>query len=311
MDLVPLTSYICQNKRANMTRNSSGNNFYLVFAILLMLLVMNMIIIIREIIVDNHKENIIYLIVCILLIVILIILQYIIYKKSNKDIIRDNHITNIIHDCKTPITTINLVCQTLHDMDINSTESLEYYSDIVKTESSKLIVMIEDVLNFIRLNSINLDYNQIVDIHQIITDTVNSMRFLIRNLGGEIITSFQSESHHVMGNHDMMLSIIANIVNNAIKYTESSPRIIISTQTITDSIEISIRDNGIGMEEEELNKIFNKTYRISSSTSKQSGSGFGLYYVRENIMRMKGKIIVISSSGNGSEFRITLPIIKF
>lgn len=311
MELVPLTSYICQNKRANMTRNSIKYNFYLVFTVLLILFLTNMLAVVQEIISDNQSRHLIFLTLCIILIIILMVSQFIIYRRSNNDIIRDNHITNIIHDCKTPITTINLVCQTLDDIDINSEESLRHYSDIIKVESSKLIVMIESILDYIRLNNIYLDYNQRIDVHQTIIDVVNSMRFLIKNLNGEIITSFHADSYYIRGNHDVMLSIISNIVNNAIKYTESSPRIIISTRTITDDIEISIKDNGIGIEEKELGNIFDKTYRVSSSTTNCSGSGFGLYYVKENVTKMKGKIIVISSFGNGSEFRITLPIIKF
>lgn len=276
-----------------------------------MLLITNVIVIIKRTIIDNQYQYLIFFLLFMLLIVVVIILQFIIYVRYRKKLAIYNHITNIVHDCKTPITTINLVCQTMEDVDINSEENLKYYSDIVKAESSKLIVMIENLLNFICLNNVNLDFGQRVDVHQVITDAVESMKLLVRNLDGEITMLLHSDSYYVRGNCDMMLSIIANILNNAIKYTVSSPRIIISTRTIVDNIEISIKDNGIGMEKKELDNIFDRAYRVPSSSVSCSGSGFGLYYVKENVMKMNGKIIVISSSGNGSEFRITLPIVKF
>ena len=292
-----------------MTRNRNRYFFYSVFAILFMLLITNIIAIIEGF-VSGKQKSIIFLFLWLLLLVVVIVLQFMIYRMGKKDLKRDNYITNIIHDCKTPITTINIVCQTIDNIGIKSEDELKYYSDIVKIESSKLIVMIENILNLIRLDNVCLDYNQELDVHQTIKDAVDSMRFLIRNLDGEIITFLHSENHHIKGNSDVMLSIISNVINNAIKYTESSPRIIISTKTIADNIEISIKDNGIGMEENELDNIFDKTYRIPSSSTHCNGSGLGLYYVKENVMRMNGKIMVVSSSGSGSEFRITLPIVK-
>ena len=73
---------------------------------------------------------------------------------------------------------------------------------------------------------------------------------------------------------------------------------------------ITVSDNGIGIKECELSRIFDKTYRVMSSGVSREGTGLGLYYVKENVEKMKGKINVNSSFGNGSEFRITLPIVK-
>lgn len=295
-----------------MTRNSDKYIFYLVFAILFVLLMADVIVVLKNIIIGNTDRCLILLLLLsVLLVVIVIVLQLIIYRKCERDSVRDNHITNIIHDCKTPITTINLVCQTLDDVEINSEESLKYYSDIVKAESSKLIIMIENVLNSIRLDNVWLDYDQIVDVHQVITDVVSSMIFLVKNLGGDIVTFLHSDNRYIKGNYDMLSSIIANLINNAIKYTESDSRIIVCTKSVNDNIEISVIDNGIGIEEVDLENIFDKTYRVSSSNTNCSGSGFGLYYVKENVIKMGGNIIVISSFGNGSEFRITLPIVKW
>lgn len=294
-----------------MTINRNKSIFYLLFATLLVLLTTNVILLIKGIAINNiSKRHLIFLLLNVLLILVAIILVSVMYKKDRKDYVRSNYITNIIHDCKTPITTINLICQTLDDIDVNSQESLKYYSDIVKTESSKLILMIESVLNFIRLNDVVLEYNQKIDVHQVINDSVNSMKFLLKSLDGDISTSFQSRECCVKGNYEVLLSIIANIINNAIKYSEMSPVIIISTKNIDDNIEISIKDEGIGIEEHEMKKIFDKSYRISSSSGNSNGSGLGLYYVKDNVKKLNGNIEVNSSYGNGSEFRITLPIVK-
>lgn len=293
-----------------MTRNKDKYIFYSSFVILLLTFVINMIIALKSICLGAVNRCLTTSLLMVLFICTTMVFLFTIYRRCRKDDARENYIANVIHDCKTPITTINLVCQTLNDVDVDSEENLRYYSDIVKTETSKLIMMIENVLNFMRLNNENLDYNQKVDIHKVINDSVNSMGFLVRSLDGNIMTCLHSDSHYVKGNYDVLLSIIDNIIHNAIKYTECPPRIIVATKEIDGNMEISISDNGIGMEEHELKNIFDKTYRISSSRTDVGGSGLGLYHAKENIERLSGKITVVSSYGNGSEFRITLPIVK-
>ena len=294
-----------------MTTRKDKYIFYLTIVVLTLLLIVNVISLIKYILIDDNidKEHLIALLITLLFVDVLIILLSVVLRRCKKDIMRDNYITNIVHDCKTPITTISLICQTLNDIKIDSDESLRYYSDILETESSRLIIMIENVLNLLRLNNVTLDLNKLIDVHNVIVDIVSSLMFVVNNLDGKIITSFNSVNSCVKGNYDVLVSIFTNILSNAIKYSESSPKIMIETRNVDDSIEISIIDNGIGIEEKELKNIFDKTYRIPSSNG-SSGFGLGLYYVNENIKKLNGKIVVKSSFGNGSEFRISLPIVK-
>lgn len=312
LELNLFTSYICGDNRANMTINKDKYSFYLVFAILLLLLIFNItLILILAYSGDDVLDRItLYLSITLFLIIVTIILLCVICKRCKNNYVRCEHITNIIHDCKTPIATINIVCQTLNDTDIDSEESLKYYSDIVKMESSRLVVMIENILSLIRLNDSHIDYNQIVDVDKVINESAASMNFLIDSLKGKIVLNLSSDVKYIKGNCDILQSIITNLINNAIKYSKTQPKIIVSATKVDEIIEIVISDNGIGIKKCELSRIFDKTYRVMSSGVSREGTGLGLYYVKENVEKMKGKINVNSSFGNGSEFRITLPIVK-
>ena len=122
LELNLFTSYICGDNRANMTINKDKYSFYLVFAILLLLLIFNITLILKLAYSgDDVSDRItLDLSITLFLIIVTIILLCVIYKRCKNNYVRCEHITNIIHDCKTPIATINIVCQTLNDTDIDS-----------------------------------------------------------------------------------------------------------------------------------------------------------------------------------------------
>lgn len=242
--------------------------------------------------------------------VMLLMFNYVIkYRRmNNSDIIRSHYINNIIHDFKTPITTINLVKQNIMKKKESYDEDMLYNIDILGKECSALVIMIECINNLMRNDSYKVRTDKIVDLHEVLADCVSRMRFSIDSLGGKIIDEFNASSHCVRGNYYILLSVFINLITNAVKYNDNPPVIKIRTDNDDDKLIISVMDNGIGIKEEDLDKIFIKSYRAGGQ-SFGDGFGLGLFFVKDNIERLSGKMLVSSIYGSGSEFRISLPIV--
>lgn len=270
-----------------------------------------------KIIVSQDKHHFIYVLFAIVIIILsflflsIITLAKYIYSQLKSQSVKYQYINNIIHDYKTPITTINLICQTINDVDINSLNNVKYYVDIINQECLRLNIMAENILNTLRLKTLKIDKYECVDIHKVLVDSIGVMDFYIKNYNGVIKNSLKAENHIVKGNYYFIFSAFANIVNNAIKYSKDSPDITIETINIEKSIIISFMDKGIGIEKNKLKKVFHKSYRISSlDVNVNEGSGLGLYFIKKNIKQLNGNIIVESDFGKGSVFKIILPVIK-
>ncbi|MGB5717291.1 MAG: HAMP domain-containing sensor histidine kinase, partial [Gammaproteobacteria bacterium] len=111
---------------------------------------------------------------------------------------------------------------------------------------------------------------------------------------------------HVRGNLQMLQRMLANLLDNALKYSERNSRVTVGVNAGDNTVLVSVRDEGIGISQQDLKKIFDRYFRCDESRSK-SGCGLGLSLVRAVTMAHGGNIDVVSTSGTGSEFRITLP----
>ncbi len=264
----------------------------------------------------SDLEIFVYLLVLLLAAILIILLHITIVKyrkKYKSNHIRNNYINNIVHDYKTPLTTISILCHDFNNIitnefDINCKEKSKLIIEMLNKECMTLNIMTENILNVLQIEDFSLQTNDIVDVDDVINDCIMRMRYSVENLGGCIIEELNAEHTHIKGNYYLLLSIFLNLINNSIKYNDKTPIIKVNTFNADNMLNISIIDNGIGMTVEEMDKIFMKNYRVKKDVSK-NGFGLGLFFVKDNIERLSGKIEVNSINGNGSEFRITLPIV--
>ena len=147
------------------------------------------------------------------------------------------------------------------------------------------------------------------DVHELIKEAVKNTSVTLTEKRGAIKLDLKAEPSLASVDKLHFTNVIYNLLDNAIKYTQQAPEIIIRTETIGNSILLEVKDNGIGINDEEQRKIFHRFYRVSTGNLHDvKGFGLGLNYVKLITEAHKGKISVTSLLGNGSTFKLVVPI---
>lgn len=212
-------------------------------------------------------------------------------------------ISDISHQTKTPISNILLYSELLCDAE-NMNEKTKGLAENIKSQTQKLNFLIGSLIKISRLE------NGVVSL----SPKDNSVNKLIEGLDFENKASEKNISLQISGNMDMTAffdlkwttEAISNIVDNAIKYTQSEGTVRVSAYCYEMFVKIDISDNGIGIGEEEIPKIFTRFYR-SQNVADEQGVGIGLYLAREIISRQGGYIKVSSKVGKGTTFSVFIP----
>jgi two-component system phosphate regulon sensor histidine kinase PhoR len=227
--------------------------------------------------------------------------------------VKNDFINNMTHEFKTPISTISLAGEVLSDKTIEkSPESVDKYLKIIKDENKRLAGLVENVLQAAVLDKGKLKFKiQECDLHQIITDVIQSLTLQIQNKGGHITTELKAQRYSLFADRMHLGNIIYNLIDNALKYSKDAPLIMVSTNNDKVGISISVQDNGIGIRKEDQKKIFETFYRVpTGNIHNVKGFGLGLSYVKAVVEKHGGNVEVQSEAGEGSTFVVYLPFIN-
>lgn len=238
---------------------------------------------------------------------------YIIFKQKRLSEIRNDFISNMTHELKTPISTISLASQMLGDKSIPvEAKNINYLSNMITEESKKLGFHVEKVLQLAVFEKGNLELKfKETDIHDIISNVIKTFGIQIKNKNGRIIPALQADYHILEIDQVHFTNVISNLIDNAIKYTNQDPEIYVETQNENNFLTITVKDNGIGISKPDIKKIFEKFYRVSTGNIHTvKGFGLGLSYVKKIVEEHKGFIKVDSELYEGTTFKIFLPLIK-
>ncbi len=251
--------------------------------------------------------------------VLLIVFLYTIivaFRQKKITEMKNDFINNMTHEFKTPISTISLAAQMLNDASVRKSPTmLQHISTVINDETKRLRFQVEKVLQMSmfdkKTGTIRL---QDVDANLVISQVVNTFRLKVEKYGGKITTAFDAEDAIVNVDEMHFTNVVFNLLDNAFKYRkEETPlALTVSTRDIPqDRLEIVIADNGIGIKKENLKKIFEKFYRVSTGNRHDvKGFGLGLAYVHKMIGLMGGEIKVESELGKGTRFIIVLPLLE-
>jgi len=221
--------------------------------------------------------------------------------------IKNDLINNITHEFKTPLATISLACEAMNEPQLltNSNSALRY-SKIINDENSRLRNLVENLLNAAALENgkIELD-KQVVDVHEVISDVVSKFQLLLENQNGNFRLEFSADKYSINADPFHLSIIFNNIIDNALKYNELEPEIIISTENSDNGIIVKFSDNGIGIKKSELKNIFETFYRVPTGNIQNvQGSGMGLHHVKKLAIANGGEISVSSIFGSGTVFTV-------
>jgi len=248
-----------------------------------------------------------------IILIIIVFFAYtinVILKQKRLSEIKNDFINNITHEFKTPISTISLSADVLLQKNIvNEPDRLTNYAKIIKDENKRLKNQVDKVLQLATLEKDKLKLeNEELDLHEIINDSIKSFELLIKQQGGEIVCNLMADKHVINGDRVHISNILYNLIDNAIKYSPKNPKVEIATNNTDEQIEISVKDNGIGIIEGSEKNIFEKFYREPTGNVHDiQGFGLGLNYVKTIVEAYKGKIKLISKENQGSTFVIILP----
>jgi two-component system, OmpR family, phosphate regulon sensor histidine kinase PhoR len=264
---------------------------------------------------DVFKEMWPFLITSVVMVMILIFSFYYIMannlKQKKLSVIKNDFISNMTHEFKTPISTISLASEMLGDQSIAQTpEKQKRYLQMIRDENKRLSVLVESILqtSILDKGEFKLKLSE-VDVHEIINTAINNTQLLIGQRKGTIQTFLKAQKFKLQADRVHLTNIIFNLIDNAIKYSKESPEISISSFNTAEGIMIQVKDNGIGISKENQRKIFDKFYRVpTGNVHNVKGFGLGLSYVLAVVLKHNGTISVNSEPGKGSTFNVHLPI---
>ena len=251
--------------------------------------------------------------------VLLIVFLYTIivaFRQKKITEMKNDFINNMTHEFKTPISTISLAAQMLNDASVRKSPTmLQHISTVINDETKRLRFQVEKVLQMSMFDKKTGTLRmQDVDANLVISNVVNTFRLKVEKYGGKINAAFDADDAIVNVDEMHFTNVIFNLLDNAFKYRkEDTPlELTVSTRDLPqDRLEIVIADNGIGIRKEDLRKIFEKFYRVSTGNRHDvKGFGLGLAYVHKMVNLMGGEIKVDSEPGKGTRFIIILPLLE-
>ncbi len=231
---------------------------------------------------------------------------------------KSQFISNISHELRTPLFNIKSFIETLHDY--GEDLSLEQRQDFLQTvnhETDRLTRLVNDVLDLSKLES-GRNYNfGGVDLAQAIEQTLRTYQLNARDKGIELIQEVAPNLPLVVGNYDLLLQVLANLVGNALKFTEAGGKVAIRTyqldpkptsHTLSSQVRVEISDTGIGIAPEDQQAIFDRFFRVENRVHTLEGTGLGLSIVRNIMERHRSKVHLVSEVGVGTTFWFDLNV---
>lgn len=221
---------------------------------------------------------------------------------------RYQFVSNVTHEIKTPLTSIQGFVETLKDGAIESPATAKRFLDIIDIEAKRLYRLIQDILLLSEIENMDNICNEATKVDEIVEEIMDLLVDEAKKKNIEIVYEEKDKLILANTNRDHVKQTLINLVSNAIRYTDSG-KIVIFTELSKDKAIIKVKDTGIGIPKDSIQRIFERFYRVDKSRSRKSGgTGLGLSIVKHMVELYKGKISVESEVGKGSIFTIELPV---
>ena len=221
---------------------------------------------------------------------------------------RRDFVANISHELKTPIGALSLLSEAVLGAKEDS-EAVSRFAARMQVEAKRLTDLVQEIIQLSRVqDSDPLKEAQLISASDIIKEALDQCRTTADSR--QIVLTFQDiEDAMILGDRDQLTMAIHNLIENAINYSPADTKVAVSTSIENHIITISVADQGIGIPEAEVERIFERFYRVDPARSRETGgTGLGLSIVKHIINKHGGEISVWSSENVGSTFSIRLPI---
>jgi two-component system phosphate regulon sensor histidine kinase PhoR len=227
---------------------------------------------------------------------------------------KTDFINNMTHELRTPLATIAIAVDTLkNEKIIGNKEQLLSIGQIIKNENLRMNTQVEQILQ-----AAQLDINQVLKgkvelhVHEVMKKMQDKFALQVAEKNATVTYLLEATDDKVFGHPVHFVNMISNLIDNALKYSKEDidPVLEVGTYNHNSNIVITVKDNGIGMTKDTVSKIFDKFYRAhTGNVHNVKGFGLGLNYTRKMVEAHNGKIHVESTLGQGSQFKITIPLL--
>jgi two-component system phosphate regulon sensor histidine kinase PhoR len=223
--------------------------------------------------------------------------------------VRTEFVANVSHELKTPLTSISGFVETLLDGAYKSQDHCRYFLGIIKQETDRMTRLINELLYFSRIEKSGTPLNRTqVDIIEVIMKALSVLQTAINEKRHKVNLELPENIKPILSNEDSLLQIMINLLDNAVKYTPDGGKINIRLEETSDRVSITVADNGVGIADDELDRIFERFYRVDRARSGEiGGTGLGLAMVKHLVKGLEGRITVDSELGKGTAFTVYLP----
>ena len=228
-------------------------------------------------------------------------------RERQIEAVRRDFVANVSHELKTPVGAIRLLAEAVHDA-AGDPEAVQRFSGRMITESERLTRLVQQIIELSRLQAdAPIDTPLPVPVDEVVKTAVDTSA-IDADAARISVVSGGSSGLEVLGNAEQITAAVANLVANAIAYSGEGSTVLVSTKGLPESVEISVVDQGIGIPEDEVGRIFERFYRVDPARHRSTGgTGLGLSIVKHVAATHGGDISVWSVEGQGSTFTLTLP----
>lgn len=231
-------------------------------------------------------------------------------KLEQVDTSRQNFVSNVSHELKTPLSSMKVLSESiLLQEDVPKEMYVEFLEDIT-SEVNRMTEIINDLLTLVKLDQKEIPIIFVkTELNQIIIDIIKRMKPLAKAKNIELNYILLKQEIFADIDKTKFILAISNLVENAIKYTEEDGKVTVTLDCDHQNLFLSVSDTGIGIAEEEINKIFERFYRVDKTRNRETGgTGLGLSITHSTILMHNGSIKVTSKEKEGSTFLVRIPL---
>ncbi|MBP1683492.1 MAG: OmpR family signal transduction histidine kinase, partial [Ignavibacteriaceae bacterium] len=221
-------------------------------------------------------------------------------------------VSQVSHELKTPLTAIKMFSEMLLQNERSLSEKSKNHLEIIEGESDRLTRLINNVLDFSKIEKGVKDYSfREIHFNKIVKSVIELMQYSLKMKGFYVTTKLDDFNDLIFGDADAITEAVENIISNAIRFSSEKKEIIISTFFNEGFACVSVKDFGIGINQSDISRIFDPFFRSEDAKSKKiEGTGLGLQIVKHIVEEHKGKILIDSLPGQGSDFTLCFPILS-
>lgn len=224
---------------------------------------------------------------------------------------QDDYTDSMVHELKTPIAGMQLICEMLSDKTISLTEEARNgYMATMKEEIERLKLLVGSILGSSKAAKVkHYALKDRVHVNKLLAEVAEAFTVRIEQANGKLSVEEDERDTEIMTDETQLKNILINLVENAIKYSGDNIVITLSAKQEGDCFVLEVKDRGIGIEKKNLKKIFRKGFRVKSESgaSRVKGFGIGLFYVYNTCKALNGDVKVRSEVGKGSVFSLHFP----